>query len=62
MGAPEADRAISFVAYGEDETVGNIIDNAVCAVSGFAVVEAIIPDDGENLEIDPARQRYAMLC
>jgi hypothetical protein len=61
MGASEAYRAISFVANGEDETVRNTIDDSVCAISGFAVVETIVPDDGENLEIDPARQRYAML-
>jgi hypothetical protein len=61
MRASEADRAISFVANGEDKTMRNTIDDTVCAISGLTVIEPIIPDDGENLEIDPARQRYAML-
>jgi hypothetical protein len=61
MCASEADRAISFVANGEDKTVRNTTDDAVCAISRFAVVEPIVPDDGENLEIDPARERNTVL-
>jgi hypothetical protein len=61
MRAPEADRAISFVANGEDETVRNAIDDSVRAISGFAVVEPVVSDDRENLEIDPARERDTVL-
>jgi hypothetical protein len=59
--ASKADRAILFVANSEDETVRNTINDSVCAISGLAVIETIIPDDRENIEIDPARERYAML-
>jgi hypothetical protein len=62
MGASEADQAIPFVSNSENETVRNTIDHSVGAISGFAVIKTVVGNDGENLEIDPARQRYAMLC
>jgi hypothetical protein len=46
VGASEADWAISVIANGEDETMRNTIDGSVRAISGFAVVEPIVPDDG----------------
>jgi hypothetical protein len=59
--ASKADRAILFVANSEHETVRNTINDPVCAISGLAIIETIISDDRENIEIDPARERYAML-
>jgi hypothetical protein len=50
--ASKADRAVSFVADGEDKTMRNTIDNSICAISGFAVIETIVPDYRENIEID----------
>jgi hypothetical protein len=61
MGASEADRAIAFITNGEDQTIRNTVDHSVCAISRFAVVEPIVSDDGKNVEIDPARERDAVL-
>jgi hypothetical protein len=57
----KADRVVLFVADGEDKTIPNTIDRPICAISELAVVETIVFDNRENLEIDPARERYAML-
>jgi hypothetical protein len=55
MCASEANWSILFVPNGEHETVRNPIDDAIGAISGLAVLETIVPDDGENVEVDPAR-------
>jgi NIPSNAP len=50
-----------FVANGEDETIRHAINQSVRAKSGLAIVKTIVSDDRENIEIDPARERHAVL-
>jgi hypothetical protein len=61
MRAPKTDRALSFVPNRKNKTMRNAIDDSVGAVSGLAVIETIVPDDRDDVEINPACKRYAML-
>jgi hypothetical protein len=48
----KADRTKAPCAVRESEAVGFPIDQAPCAISGFAVIVPIILDEGEDFEID----------
>jgi hypothetical protein len=61
MCASKADRPVSLVTDSEDQAISGAIDIPVGAISMFAVIETVVPDDSEIIEISPACERYAML-
>jgi hypothetical protein len=61
MRASKTDWAVLFVANRENEAMRHTINESIRPKSGLAIVEPVVPDDCENIEINPARQRYAML-
>jgi len=56
MCAPKTDWAVLFVANCENEAMRQATNEAIRPKSGLAIVKTIVPDYGENIEIDPARQ------
>ena len=60
--AAQADRPVSLVTNRENQAMRDALDQSVCAISRFAVFETIVADNRQNVEIDPARKRYAVPC
>src|ERR1700678_4230339 len=58
MRTSKADRPVLPIADREDEAIGEAVDQSVTAITRFAVFETIIVDHCEDIEVDPARQRY----
>jgi hypothetical protein len=60
MRASKADRPVLPIADREDEAIGEAVDQSVTAITRFAVFETIVVDHCEDIEVDPARQRYTV--
>jgi hypothetical protein len=62
MRASKADRPHLFISISESQAIRDTINEAIGAIADFAIVAAVVHKGHLDIQIDPARQRYAMLC
>jgi hypothetical protein len=61
MHASKADRTHLSISTGEGQAICDAVNVAVSAIADLAVVIAVVYKGHRDIEIDSARQRYAML-
>jgi hypothetical protein len=61
MRASKADRLHLFISISESQTIRDTVNEATSAIADFAVVAAVVHKGHLDIEIDPARERNAVL-
>src|SRR5882724_11892766 len=61
MCTSQADRPDPLVAAGERQAISNAVNEAVSAITDFAVIVTIIYKGRLDIQIDPARERHTVL-
>jgi len=59
--APKADRPHLFISISENQAIRDTVNEAIGAIVDFAVVAAVVHKGHLDIEIDPARERNAVL-
>jgi hypothetical protein len=59
--ASKADGPDSSIPVGKHQTVNETIDISVAAISDFSIVATAVYESDLHIDIDPSRERYAML-
>jgi len=59
--ASKADWPHLSISAGEDQAVCDAVNKAVSAIPNLTVVVAVVHKGHLDIEIDPPRERYAML-
>jgi hypothetical protein len=59
--ASKADRPHPSITVGKHQTVSETVDVSIAAVSDFSIIVAAVHERNLHIDINPSRERYAML-
>jgi hypothetical protein len=59
--ASKADRPHLPITIGKHQAVSETVDVSITAVSDFSIIAAVVYERNFHIDIDPTRERYAVL-